>query len=89
MAESPLFQPLEVQSEDLGELEKRFLLDVASGVVRVVDAVMIARMKSFGLIEVMNRHIKLTERGELFCRSYTVKRPAFADSTGKALRAPR
>ncbi len=89
MAEPPLFQPLEVQSEDLGELEKRFLLDISSGVVRVVDATMIARMKSFGLIEVRSRHIRLTERGELFCRVYATKRPAFADSTGKVLRAPR
>lgn len=89
MAESPLFQPLEVQPEDLGELEKRYLLDVSAGVVRVVDAAMIARMKSFGLIEVRNRQIGLTERGEMFCRAYAVKRPAFADSTGKVLRAPR
>ncbi|QCI68496.1 hypothetical protein [Phreatobacter stygius] len=89
MAEISLFEPLEVQPEDLGEFEKRFLLDVAAGVVRVVDAATIGKMKSYGLIVVLNRHVRLTERGHLFCRSYTVKRPAFADSTGKAVRTPR
>ena len=89
MIDNSLFEPLAVQPEDLGAFEKKFLRDVADGVVRAVDASFIDRMTGYGLIVVRDRHIRLTRRGRLFCDAYSACRPPFAGSTGKTAKTKR
>ena len=89
MIDNSLFEPLAVQPEDLGAFEKKFLRDVADGVVRAVDASFIDRMTGYGLIVVRNRHIRLARRGQSFCDAYATRRPTFAGSSGKGSKPPR